>query len=262
MANFFIKFYSNSLKRTVSFEMFIPNDIRTDIPKEENIYWKRNTKTLFLLHGYTGSTGNWGIDEIARKYNFAMVMPNGENAFYLNGMSSGHDYMTYLGEELTEYIRKTFGLAKSPEDTFIMGMSMGGFGAIHTALKFPSTFGKAVGMSSALIVHDIAHMKQGEENAVANYAYYHECFGDLETVEERDTNPEVLAKKILSENKKVPKLYLCCGTEDFLLSNNRNFHEFLKSIDYPHEYFESHGGHDGIFWDEYTKKAVKWLFEK
>lgn len=112
-------------------------------------------------------------------------------------------------------------------------------------------------MSSALIVHDIAHMKEGKNNEVANYAYYRECFGDLETVEERDTNPEVLVKKLLSENKKVPEMFLCCGTEDSLLENNRCFHEFLNDNNYPHEYFESHGGHDGIFWDEYAKKSRK-----
>lgn len=261
MAYLKIDFFSNSLRRNVSFDMFIPNDPRSDTSAEENEYTKRGTKTLFLLHGYTGSGGNWGIEETGRKYNFAMVMPSGENAFYLDGESTGHQYCTYIGCELVNYIRRTFGLARRPEDTCIMGMSMGGFGAIHTALAFPEVFGTAVGMSSALIVHEIAHMKEGEGNGVANYAYYRECFGDLETVEERSSNPEVLVKALLAENREIPKLYLCCGTEDFLLQNNREFHQFLEKNGVPHEYHESKGNHDGVFWNEYTSKAIRWMFE-
>lgn len=117
-------------------------------------------------------------------------MPSVENSFYLDGISTGHQFQTFVGEELVDYVRRTFGLARSPADTYIMGMSMGGFGALHTALAYPETFGKAAALSSALIVHEIASMKPGESNPVANYEYYRECFGDLEHVEESDNNPE------------------------------------------------------------------------
>jgi S-formylglutathione hydrolase FrmB len=39
-----------------------------------------------------------------------------------------------------DYIRKTFGLCCAKEDTFISGLSMGGFGALHTGLAYPDTF--------------------------------------------------------------------------------------------------------------------------
>ena len=165
--------------------MYLPNDMRTDIPQEENPYAARKMRTLFLLHGYTGDAGNWVPEEIAQKYNFAIVIPNGENAFWLDGLSTGHQFASFLGKELPEYLRKTFGLAGSAEETYIMGLSMGGFGALHTAFAYPEVFGKVSALSSALIVHKIAHMKEDGGNEVANYAYYHECFGDLETVEER-----------------------------------------------------------------------------
>ena len=29
-----------------------------------------------------------------------------------------------------------------------------------------------------------------------------------------------------------------------------------------HEYFESKGNHDMMFWSEYAEKAVKWMFEE
>lgn len=260
MAYYHIKFFSNSLKRNTSFEMFLPNDIREDIPHEDTAYSRRKMKTLFLLHGYTGCAENWVPEYLAEKYNFAIVMPNGENSFWLDGISTGHQFCTFVGIELVNYIRKTFGLAMDADDTSIMGMSMGGFGALHTALYYPERFGRLAALSSALIVHEIAHMKEGGQNAVANYAYYHECFGDLETVEESDNNPEILARRLKEEGKKIPEIYMSCGTEDFLLENNRAFHAYLDSIGVEHLYLESAGGHDMTFWSEYAVKFVERMF--
>lgn len=260
MATFDITLFLNSLRRRGSFKMVIPNDIRTDVPAADDPYRARPMKTLFLLHGYTGMAENWVPEELAAKYNFAIVMPSGENGFYLNGLSTGHDFEDLVAVELVEYVRRTFGLAKTPEDTCIMGLSMGGFGALHTALAHPETFGKVAALSSALIVHEIAHMKPGGDNGVANYAYYHECFGDLETVEERDANPEVLVKKAKAAGGKLPEIFMCCGTEDFLIEPNRAMHAFLESQGVAHEYHEGPGVHDMVFWSAWVPAAVEWMF--
>ena len=262
MAYFRIEYYSAALRRQTSFEMLIPNDVRTDIQRPENPYAKRPMKTLFLLHGYTGKAGNWVPVHLTEKYNFAIVMPSAENSFYLDGEATGRAYETMVAKELVEYVRKTFGLAKRAEDTFIAGMSMGGFGALHTALAYPQVFGKLGALSSALIVHGIAHMKPGQGNGVANYESYRECFGDLETVEESDANPEVLVKKLKKAGKKLPEIFMACGTEDFLLEPNRQMHRFLETEKVPHLYFESKGSHDMVFWNEYIVKAVDWMFGK
>lgn len=137
MASFNIGFFSNSLRRNVSFEMFIPNDIRTDIQNEETVYTKRDTKTLFLLHGYTRSAGSWGLEEFARRYNFAMIMPNGENAFYLDGESMGHKYLTYLGTELTELSAKPSGLQKKPRTRLLWECQWADSGRYIPHLNFP-----------------------------------------------------------------------------------------------------------------------------
>lgn len=256
MANFSVRFFSNSLQRTVSFIMYIPNDKRPPAPGTP-VAEEKPMKTLFLLHGYTGDGFNWIAEDFLEKYNLAVVMPSGENSFYLDGLATGHKFGTFLGIELVDYVRKTFGLAKSADDTYVMGFSMGGYGAIHTALAYPDRFSKAYGLSSALIVHGIAHMKETDENPVANYAYYHECFGDLETVEERDTNPEVQIKNLKASGTKIPDLYIACGTEDFLIEPNRVFHDFLDKEGVEHVYRESKGVHDMVFWKEYTEKFIE-----
>lgn len=262
MAKFQVEFFSYSLVRPASFLMYIPNDPRPELLNQDNPYFRRPTKTLILLHGYTGAAYFWGVEELANKYNFAFVMPSGENAFYLDGEATGQKHGTYVGKELIEYLRKTFNLAKGADDTYIMGFSMGGFGALHTALSYPENFGKLGAMSMANIVHGIAHMEPGSDNGVANYAYYRNCFGDLETVEERDVNPEVLIRKLKADGQKFPEMYFCCGTEDMLVAESRKFHDFLENENVEHIYKESSGYHDGVFWDEYTKKIIPWMFEE
>ncbi len=257
MAYYRIEYFSNALRRGTSFEMLIPNDYRADLGEKAP---EKTVRTLFLLHGYTGKAGNWVPEDLPKKYNFAVVMPTAENSFYLDWQSTGHAYQTLVGEELVDYVRRTFGLAMRPEDTCIAGMSMGGFGALHTGLKYPGTFGKIAALSSALIVHEIAHMKPGGNNGMANYDYYRECFGDLKTVEKRDVNPEVLIKRLKETNARIPDIFMACGTEDFLLENNRAMHRFLTEEEISHQYYESAGGHDMAFWTEYIIKAVHWMF--
>lgn len=252
MAKLTVTYASEALKRSISFKMYLPNDREEE--KTERM------KTLFLLHGYTGDAEIWVPEELARKYHVAVIAPNGENGFWLDGLSTGHQYATFVGEELVKYVRRTFGLAMDAEETSILGLSMGGFGALHTALAYPEHFGKAAAMSSALIVHGIAHMKQGESNDVANYDYYHECFGDLEIVEESRNNPEVLVKQLKETGKRIPQIFMSCGTEDFLLEENRVFHRYLESISVPHVYMESEGDHNMTFWNRYTEKFMEMMY--
>lgn len=259
MAHLYVEFFSNCLHRPVPFRMVLPNDPNDGYEPPQ----KRKglpMKTLFLLHGYTGAADNWVPERLATLYNFAIVMPNGENGFWIDGLSTGHRYGAYLCVELVDYVRKTFHLAERPEDTFVMGLSMGGYGALHAALAHPDRFGKAAALSSALINYELAHMKPTDENPVANYEYYRECFGDLEQLESSRNNPEVLVDDILSRGEHMPEILMACGTEDFLLEPNRRFHAFLQSRGVDHRYFESPGAHTTEFWDEYAVKMVELMF--
>lgn len=260
MANLTIRMYSNCLKRPVSFQMILPNDPRNDYPQPENPYEKRGMKTLLLLHGYTGDAWNWVREELAAQYHFAIVVPSGENAFWLDGQSTGHQYCTFLGEELIGYLQKTFHLAMKKEDTYVMGFSMGGFGALHTALYYPQIFGKAAAWSSALIHHEVANMQPGYDNGVANYAYYRECFGEPSELLESDNNPEYLVKKLKASGQELPEIYMACGTEDFLLEPNRQMHRFLEEQGVAHEYWEDTGIHDLVFWSKCVEKYVPIMF--
>ena len=260
MAELNVRFYSNCLCRTVEFKMLLPNEERKDIPWEEDKHRPEDMKTLLLLHGYTGDGDIWVNKEQAANLNIAVVAPSGDNSFWLDGEATGRKYATYIGAELIDYVRRTFGIAKTPDKTGVMGLSMGGFGAIHTALAYPETFGTCAALSSALIHHEVAKMKEGSGNSVANYDYYRLCFGEPSKLLESDNNPEILAKKIKASGGKMPKIFMACGTEDFLLEPNRRFHEFLESEGIEHVYEESEGVHDMVFWSKYSSIFMPKMF--
>ncbi|UKI16866.1 MAG: hypothetical protein L6V87_03120 [Ruminococcus sp.] len=71
--------------------------------------------------------------------------------------------------------------------------------------------------------------------------------------------PEVLAER-LHKSGRLPEIFMACGTEDFLLAENRQFHSFLDSIGAKHIYLESKGGHDMTFWNEYAIKFGEMMF--
>jgi putative tributyrin esterase len=262
MAYISLSFYSKSLCRPVPVTILLPNDAR-EWYLNNNPEYDRPPKTLFLLHGYSGDDKDWitgsNIVDLSFKYNMAVILPNAENGFYLDGKATGYAYGTFLGAELVEYMRRTFSLALKKEDTFAAGFSMGGFGALHTVLKYPETFSRGTGLSSANIVHTLAHMKPGTENGIANYEYYTQIFGNLETVEDSENNPEVLVRQIKKRGGILPDIFMACGTEDFLIEQNRQTRDFFISEGLNVSYHESSGQHNMIFWNEYIEPAVKWM---
>lgn len=264
MAHFFGTFYSKILCRPVHFTAVLCNDNAWGT--QGNPHYDRSVKNVYLLHGYSGCDSDWftnaPLGELANRFHVNFFMPAGENSFYLDQKATGFRYATYMGEEFVEYTTKTFGLSGAREDCFVCGLSMGGFGALHTALAFPNTFSKCFAFSSALLVHELKDMKPGEENPVANYEYYAQMFGDLAELETSENNPEVLAKKLMAEGGQRPDIYMACGTEDFLIEPNRAFKKYLDEIGYSATFFTGPGVHDFAFWRAQLEAALVWALEK
>lgn len=256
------EFFSESLRRVVSFNILLPNDSPLEFIKDNENY-ERGVKTLFLLHGYSGNNRDWilesKINEFAIKYNIAVIFPNGDNSFYLDGKGMGSKYGTYVGKELVNYTRRVFGLSNKKEDTYIGGFSMGGFGAIHTALKYNETFSKAFALSSALIINEIKNKDENFSTPIADYYYYESTFGNLNELENSENNPEELIRRLKSENKLIPSIFMACGKEDFLIEPNRAFHKFLVDNDVNVYYQEDDGNHNWEFWNKYLEPSIQWL---
>lgn len=260
MAIIEVNFISKCLMRTVTFNAIIPVDKFG--PQAENAEQKP-LKTLYLLHGIFGNYTDWvngtRIQAWAEANDLAVIMPSGENRFYLDDEKSGELYGEFIGKELVEFTRKLFPLSDKREDTFIAGLSMGGYGAIRNGLKYAESFGCVIGLSAAL-VHDT--WKDADNSApifTFRRSYYEAIFGEYDKVKGSDKDPKALLLKLKEEGRPVPKMYLCCGTEDGLVTANRDFRDFLNENGVDLTYVEGPGKHDWVFWDTYIKKVLDWL---
>ena len=260
MAIIEVNFISKCLMRTVTFNAIIPVDKFG--PQAENAEQKP-LKTLYLLHGIFGNYTDWvngtRIQAWAEANDLAVIMPSGENRFYLDDEKSGELYGEFIGKELVEFTRKLFPLSDKREDTFIAGLSMGGYGAIRNGLKYAENFGCVIGLSAAL-VHDT--WKDADNSApifTFRRNYYEAIFGEYDKVKGSDKDPKALLLKMKEEGRPVPKMYLCCGTEDGLVTANRDFRDFLNENGVDLTYVEGPGKHDWVFWDTYIKKVLDWL---
>lgn len=260
MAQVQIDFFSNALRRTVNIKMIIPTDkhVHPGSPVPE----KKDFKTLYLLHGIFGNDTDWisgtRVQMWAEDHNLAVVMPSGENKFYVDNPVSGDLFGTFLGEELVRFTRDTFPLSQKREDTFIGGLSMGGYGAFINGLKYHDTFGRICAFSSALILEKYSNGNNKSNNLIDRKSFYESSFGPFEGVPGSDKDYYYLAEEMADKENR-PLIYMACGTEDPLTADNRKFRDFLREKGYDLTYEEWKGHHDWIFWDQCIDRVMGWL---
>ena len=247
-----VEFRCDSLNRTTEFRAYIPDDLAPG----------QKLKTLYLLHGANGCNSDWlnytRIALWARQRNLAVIMPNGENSFYVDEKEGRSFYSRYICEDLLNYTRNLFPLSDKREDTFICGLSMGGYGAVTNGLKYWQTFGYIAGLSSAFRVETYADAVDGSDVFyLASRGYLKRTFGDLSKVAGSDMDYRTLALSVPREH--FPHMYLCCGTEDSLLPANRAYHKGLADHQLPVTYEEGPGGHDWDFWNTFILNILNWL---
>ncbi len=259
MALLQVNFFAKTMKRQVGFNALVPIDNYQIHNQKEEV---NPLKSLYLLSGYAHNYMDWvcgtKIQELSQKYNIAVFMPSGDNRFYLDDTDMGELYSEFIGNELVDFTRKMFHLSNKREDTYIGGLSMGGYGAIRNGLKYAENFGRIIALSSALITKNIAGIPIDFKDPIADYAYYRRVFGDLNQLLGSDKDPEALITNLKRNNLVIPQIYMACGTEDFLLRENRDYHNFLVTENIEHTYTESSGDHNWDFWNEYIEKGLIW----
>lgn len=252
MALIQVNYMSKALFRMVPLNVILPAD-KFDADSDKYLMRKGHKyKTLYLLHGLLGNYTDWitktRIQKWAEEKDLAVVMPSGDNAFYFKSRTPWNDYETFIGKELPEITRKMFPLSDKREDTFIAGLSMGGYGAIRNGMLFSDTFSHVAGLSSALHIFS----KESREKDLG-------LFDDFDEAERSDINPLIAAQKMFSKKKRIPKFYMACGRQDDLFKVNEYFRDFLLENGADVTWDEEDAGHEWDFWDSQIKKVLDWL---
>lgn len=250
-------FMSNVLNMERSVDIILPAEgipARGEKPSEAAYPAKGSVKVLYLLHGMSDDQTMWARRTSIERYvmgkNLAVIMPAAEISFY-SDMKYGYDYFQYFSRELPEVMHHLFPqLSTRREDTFVAGLSMGGFGAFKLGLNCPETFSRACSLSGFL--DPVMSYEEGERSFLLD------IMGTLGEVKESENDLPWLLDKKLKEGVRLPRLYQCCGTDDFLYSMNKRFYErFKERTDLT--YLEEPGIHNWEFWDRNIERIIEWL---
>lgn len=263
MALIEVNFWAKSLRKIVPFMAAIPDDPDLIIGREDKPLPEKYP-TLYLLNGYKDNYTSWfnntRIHELSKKYNIAIITPSGDNSFYVDDEDKLEFYGEFIGKELVEYTRHLLPLSDKREDTFIGGLSMGGYGAMRNGLKYYENFSKILSFSAAYIILTMADAKEAIGGPLTPASYLNRIFGDFTNLRNTDKDPRYLIEKIQSEGGKVPDIFMTIGSEDvMLLESNHLFRDFLIEKKVNLEYIEDSGMHTWDFWNKHIEEAIKWL---
>lgn len=248
-------FYSESLGISASMYVIIPQVSRSLIGMQSKVYADKHP-TLYLLHGLSDDHTIWmrrtSIERYATEMGIAVVMPAVNRSFYTD-MAHGYKYWTFVSEELPELARSFFPLAEERELNYVAGLSMGGYGAMKLGLSCPERFAAAASLSGAV---DIASRLFKEPSRRDEFEL---VFGDPDSLQGSKHDLFHLAEQLVQSGKQAPKLYQCCGTEDFLYEDNIRFRDYIRTLPLELTYEEEPGAHEWGYWDKKIQAVLQWL---
>ncbi len=253
MALLHVNFFSRALGVASSVEVILPEcDQGIGVTAAEET---APPAVLYLLHGYSDDHTIWqrrtSVERYAAKHNLAVIMPAVNHSFYCNEQG-GERYWDYVSEELPAQMQHFFRLSDRPEDTFVAGLSMGGYGAMKLALTHPERFGAAASFSGAVDIVTMAGRRAGDWKRI---------FGRKAV---RGTEDDLFyLLKVNASAERKPRLYISCGTADFLYEQHGRFIPALQKQGWDvTRYDEPEATHEWGFWDREIEKFIEFALAK
>jgi putative tributyrin esterase len=244
-----VTFHSAALNRDMPYRVILPKQIAIG----------KKLPVVYLLHGGGGGFHDWSnYSEVAQyaERGVILVMPEGNSSYYMNAADRPHDrYEDYIVKDLLADVESRFPAATERAKRAIMGVSMGGFGAVALSLSHPELFSFAAGISSAIDVPS----RPFSIKRIGQWRDHRAIFGPWQSETRHSKDPFVLART--ADPATIPYLFLTCGDKEGLMPANRKFAVLLRKRNYDFEFREVSGGHDWNQWDRGLAEVYKSMFE-
>jgi S-formylglutathione hydrolase FrmB len=196
----------------------------------------RRYPVLYLLHGLSGAYDNWlsrtNLLEYTADLPLIVVMPDAGDSWYGNSVTdTTQKFQHYVAEDVANFRTLPFAQGR-----YIAGLSMGGYGAVMLATKYPNRYSLAASFSGAV------GMARSSDSPSVNAA-----FGPPNSPTRDSADLPALLKRV--DPRGLPYYYLDCGTADRLIQGNRDVAAILSDRGLPYEYHEVRGVHDWEYWN-------------
>jgi S-formylglutathione hydrolase FrmB len=254
---------SKILNKDVSYAVYLPPGYDAS---------ERTYPVVYLLHGLSGDNTQWiqwgEIDRYADKAiaegtipPMIIIMPNGNRGWYMNSFDGKVKYEDFFIKEFIPAVEKVYRVKSEKTYRGIAGLSMGGYGTLMYALKYPDLFAAAAPLSAGVYDdREIEEMPDSEWKKVfgqvldttlkgkerLNKAWYENSILQLVKAKQADDLAKV-------------RYWIDCGDDDFLTSGNCLLHLSLTEKKVPHEFRMRDGAHNWTYWRTGITDALKFI---
>ena len=233
---------SQVMGKVVPYNVILPRGYHLPSP------WRLRYPVLYLLHGHGGNYSSWiyqtSLISYLSAYNIVIVTPEGEDGWYTDSATQEPaKHETFVVRELIPDVQSRYRVLAERKGRAIAGYSMGGYGALKFALKYPEMFEFAAAMSGAFDApartDDLSIMK---------------TFGPPDSPTRKTNNLAELAS--VAKTEPGPNFYFDCGKDDPWLEINRELHAVFLKHGIQHDYRESTGAHDWAYWNRQVRDVL------
>lgn len=228
-----ISFHSRAMDRDMKTVVILPTDYKTN----------GKLPVAYLLHGYSGNYSDWirkvpVIASYADQYKVIIVCPDGGFAgwYFDSPVDKKSQYETFITGELLPWVDKHYPTFSARSKRAILGLSMGGHGALYLAIEHQDLFGAAGSMSGAVDI-----------TALAGSFDIAKLLGPYSQFPKRWEAHSVLylTHKLVNDSLKI---IIDCGSDDFLYQQNLALHKKLLYDKIDHDFITRPGAHTWDYW--------------
>ena len=255
-----VPFESKLVSAALPYNVILPTDYKRGSSKH------RRYPVIYLLHGLKGGAGDWvsnraHLADYAARYPFIIVIPEGHDAWYTDSATVPNEkYESYIVQELIPDVDRRFRTVASREGRAVAGLSMGGYGSLKFGLKYPEMFAFAASMSGALEAPSWPLDEKTPDWVRPSIA---RAYGETGTTTRHDNDIFRIVREIPPGRvAQLPYFYLDCGTEDGLVTSNRDLSALFIEKKIPHEFRELPGTHSWPYWDRQVQEILRLAVQK
>ena len=156
MASFTFEFYPKSLARRNQFDLVVPSlNLHGSLNNKDDRYYENSTETyplILCLCGFGDNEKafqqNSSLISLCEENKVAACFINGENKWYLN-LGQIDNYYDLIEKDILDFLYGNFRFLSRKKPLIIMGVSMGGYGALYHYLKNVDKYAACVALSPA-----------------------------------------------------------------------------------------------------------------